>query len=121
MIRSRVPVKLPTGTVMNSNPFEKSALEPCFCLCGSTVWSLRCAFMITVSYCVVRAIHSGVSKVDVESVSDVASFVESDCVEARTTEKFGQNCEQRGCLAGRRADRGVIVSMTISETAKQMY
>jgi hypothetical protein len=68
MIRSRVPAKLPTGTLINSNPFGESALEPCFCLFGSTVWSLRCAFMIAVFHCVVKSIPLRVSKVDVESV-----------------------------------------------------
>ncbi len=77
MIRSRVPAKLPTGTLMNSNPFEESALKPCFCLSGSTVWSLRCAFMITVFLCVLRVSALRVSKVDVESVSDLAPFVQS--------------------------------------------
>ena len=77
MIRSRVPAKLPTGALMNSNPVEKSALEPCFCFLGSTVWSLRCAFMITVFHCVVKTIRLRISRVDVESVSDVAPFVEA--------------------------------------------
>jgi hypothetical protein len=74
MIRSRVPAKLPTGTLMNSNPFEESALKPCFCLSGSTVWSLRGAFMITAFLCVLRVIALRVSKVD---VSDLAPFVQS--------------------------------------------
>jgi hypothetical protein len=77
MIRSRVPAKLPTGTLMNSNPFEESALELCFCLFGSTVWSLRCAFMITEVICVIKVITLRVSKIDVESVSDVARFVQA--------------------------------------------
>jgi hypothetical protein len=75
MIRSRVPAKLPTGTLMNSSPFEESALKPCFSLFGSTVWSLRCAFIITAFLCVINVVQLKVSRVDVESVSDVPRFL----------------------------------------------
>jgi hypothetical protein len=95
MIRSRVPAKLPTGTLMNSNPFEESALKPCFCLSGSTVWSLRGAFMITAFLCVLRVIALRVSKVDVESVSDLAPFVQSIASRLEPVKSGEQNCQQR--------------------------
>jgi hypothetical protein len=54
MIRSRVPAKLPTGRLVNSDSFEESAVELDFCLFGNTVWSLRCAFMVTAFLRVIR-------------------------------------------------------------------